>query len=60
VFVAKLLDGLDVFPAYYAHMGPANAAGPRDVDLSMPEQADPGVLREHQELSAGRSGSPVR
>jgi len=45
-FVAKLLDGLDVFPAYYAHMGPANAAGPRDVDLSMPEQADPAVLRE--------------
>jgi glyoxylase-like metal-dependent hydrolase (beta-lactamase superfamily II)/rhodanese-related sulfurtransferase len=45
-FVAKLLNGLDVFPAYYAHMGPANAAGPRDVDLSMPEQADPAVLRE--------------
>ena len=45
-FVAKLLAGLDVFPAYYAHMGPANAAGPRDVDLTMPEQADPAVLRE--------------
>jgi rhodanese-related sulfurtransferase len=45
-FVTKLLAGLDVFPAYYAHMGPANAAGPRDVDLSMPEQADPAVLRE--------------
>jgi hydroxyacylglutathione hydrolase len=44
--VAKLLAGLDVFPAYYAHMGPANAAGPRDVDLTMPEQADPAVLRE--------------
>ncbi len=45
-FVANLLAGLDVFPAYYAHMGPANAAGPRDVDLSMPAPADPGVLRE--------------
>jgi rhodanese-related sulfurtransferase len=45
-FVANLLAGLDVFPAYYAHMGPANAAGPRDVDLSMPEPADPAVLRE--------------
>ncbi|MGB0875614.1 MAG: MBL fold metallo-hydrolase [Mycobacterium sp.] len=45
-FVTDLLAGLDVFPAYYAHMGPVNAAGPRDVDLSMPEQADPTVLRE--------------
>lgn len=45
-FVQAILDGLDVFPAYYAHMGPANAAGPRDVDLSLPEQADPAVLRE--------------
>ena len=45
-FVANLLAGLDVFPAYYAHMGPANAAGPRDLDLSMPELADPAVLRE--------------
>ena len=45
-FVSAILAGLDVFPAYYAHMGPANAAGPRDVDLTMPEQADPAVLRE--------------
>ena len=45
-FVTNLLAGLDVFPAYYAHMGPANAAGPRDVDLSMPAPADPAVLRE--------------
>ncbi|MCH9641661.1 MAG: MBL fold metallo-hydrolase [Actinomycetia bacterium] len=45
-FVTNLLAGLDVFPAYYAHMGPANAAGPKDVDLSMPEQVDPAVLRE--------------
>ena len=27
-FVAELLDGLDAYPAYYAHMAPLNAAGP--------------------------------
>lgn len=27
-FVADLLAGLDAIPAYYTHMGPANAAGP--------------------------------
>jgi glyoxylase-like metal-dependent hydrolase (beta-lactamase superfamily II) len=27
-YVSDLLAGLDAFPAYYAHMGPANAAGP--------------------------------
>ncbi|WP_313674945.1 MBL fold metallo-hydrolase [Mycolicibacterium sp.] len=45
-FVTNVLAGLDVFPAYYAHMGPINAAGPRDVELSIPEHADPAVLRE--------------
>lgn len=45
-FVDNLMAGLDVFPAYYAHMGPANAAGPADVDLSMPAEADPQTLRE--------------
>ena len=44
-FVKVLLDGLDVFPAYYAHMGPANAAGPADVDLAFPKPADPEALR---------------
>ena len=29
-YVRELLDGLGAFPAYYAHMGPANAAGPGD------------------------------
>src|SRR5581483_6514612 len=28
-------------PAYYTHMGPANAAGPAPVDLTPPAQADP-------------------
>jgi hydroxyacylglutathione hydrolase len=44
-FVEMVLAGLDVFPAYYAHMGPANAAGPAAIDLSLPEPADAGELR---------------
>ncbi len=44
-FVEVLLAGLDVFPAYYAHMGPANAAGPADVDLTLPAIAEPDELR---------------
>jgi hydroxyacylglutathione hydrolase len=44
-FVEMLLAGLDVFPAYYAHMGPANAAGPAPIDLSLPEPVDPDELR---------------
>ena len=39
-FVAALLSGLDDVPAYYAYMGPANAAGPAGVDLTPPQRAD--------------------
>ncbi|MFG2123487.1 rhodanese-like domain-containing protein [Streptomyces sp. NPDC048710] len=39
-FVADLLAGLGDIPAYYAHMGPANAAGPAPVDLTPPAPAD--------------------
>ncbi|MFD5793406.1 rhodanese-like domain-containing protein [Streptomyces diastatochromogenes] len=39
-FVADLLAGLGDIPAYYAHMGPANAAGPAPVDLTPPAVAD--------------------
>ncbi|MFE9687400.1 rhodanese-like domain-containing protein [Streptomyces sp. NPDC006285] len=39
-FVAQMLVGLDDVPAYYAHMGPANAAGPAPVDLTPPQRAD--------------------
>ncbi|GAB1332474.1 MBL fold metallo-hydrolase [Streptomyces sennicomposti] len=39
-FVAGLLAGLDDVPAYYAHMGPANAGGPAPVDLTPPAVAD--------------------
>ena len=38
-FVRELLAGLDAFPAYYAHMGPANQAGPGPIDLSLPQRA---------------------
>jgi hydroxyacylglutathione hydrolase len=48
-FVEMLLAGLDVFPAYYAHMGPANAAGPAEIDLSLPQPVDPAELRRRVE-----------
>ncbi|WP_216587689.1 MBL fold metallo-hydrolase [Streptomyces brasiliscabiei] len=38
-FVAELLAALDDVPAYYAHMGPANAEGPAPVDLTPPAPA---------------------
>lgn len=44
-YVDELLAGLVAYPAYYAHMGPANSAGPSDVDMSAPEAADPDELR---------------
>ena len=50
-FVADLLAGLDDIPAYYTHMGPANAAGPRPVDLTPPAVADAGEIAAR--LAAG-------
>jgi glyoxylase-like metal-dependent hydrolase (beta-lactamase superfamily II)/rhodanese-related sulfurtransferase len=44
-FVTELIAGLDAYPAYYKHMGPANEAGARAIDLSPAEHADPDVLR---------------
>jgi hydroxyacylglutathione hydrolase len=44
-FVAELIAGLDAYPRYYAHMGPANRRGPRAADLTRPTQADPAELR---------------
>ena len=44
-FVDELLAGLDAFPAYYKHMGPANELGAREIDLSPAENADPDELR---------------
>ena len=45
-FVETMLAGLDVFPAYYAHMGPANVAGPPAIDLTPPTLADADELRQ--------------
>ncbi|GAA2656711.1 MBL fold metallo-hydrolase [Streptomyces spororaveus] len=39
-FLTALLAGVEDVPAYYAHMGPANAAGPAPVDLTAPPVAD--------------------
>jgi glyoxylase-like metal-dependent hydrolase (beta-lactamase superfamily II)/rhodanese-related sulfurtransferase len=44
-YVRTLLAGLDLYPAYYAHMGQANAAGPAAPDLSPPRRADAAELR---------------
>jgi glyoxylase-like metal-dependent hydrolase (beta-lactamase superfamily II)/rhodanese-related sulfurtransferase len=48
-YVRELLDGLGAYPAYYAHMGPANAAGPSEPDLTPPTQADAAELRRRIE-----------
>ena len=48
-YVEDLLAGLDAYPAYYAHMGTANSAGPGEVDLSLPPEADPAELRRRIE-----------
>jgi hydroxyacylglutathione hydrolase len=43
-YVSELLAGLDAYPAYYAHMGSTNAAGPSGADLSPPNRADAAEL----------------
>ena len=50
-YVQELLDGLGAYPAYYAHMAPANSAGPTAPDLSPPTLADPQQLRSR--IAAG-------
>jgi hydroxyacylglutathione hydrolase len=47
-YVAALVAGLDAYPAYYAHMGPANAAGP--------DAPDPAPLTR---MSAGDLGRRI-
>jgi hydroxyacylglutathione hydrolase len=44
-YVSELLAGLDTYPAYYVHMGPANAAGPGAPDLDPPHTANADELR---------------
>jgi glyoxylase-like metal-dependent hydrolase (beta-lactamase superfamily II)/rhodanese-related sulfurtransferase len=48
-YVRELLDGLDAWPAYYVHMGPANTAGPGVADLSPVQEADADELRRRIE-----------
>lgn len=48
-YVRELLEGLGAWPAYYAHMMPANAAGPSEPDLSPPSTADADELRRRIE-----------
>lgn len=38
-FVKDLIAGLDAYPAYYSHMGPANQSGAGPIDLSLPSVA---------------------
>jgi hydroxyacylglutathione hydrolase len=40
-FVSATLALLDAYPGYYAHMSPANAAGPAAADLAAPPPVDP-------------------
>lgn len=48
-WVEDLLAGLGAYPTYYAHMAPANAAGPAEPDLSLPSVADATELRRRIE-----------
>ncbi|MGI5202463.1 MBL fold metallo-hydrolase [Spirillospora sp. CA-108201] len=50
-FVAQTLDGLDAYPAYYAHMGVRNSAGADLLDLTPARAADPAELRDR--IAAG-------
>lgn len=50
-WVEDVLAGLDAFPAYYVHMGPANVAGPDAPDLSPPRSADRDTIADR--ISAG-------
>jgi hydroxyacylglutathione hydrolase len=43
-FVTTLLNGLDAYPRYYAHMAPRNKVGPDPIDLSPAIEADPSEL----------------
>ncbi|HEY6312284.1 MAG TPA: MBL fold metallo-hydrolase [Streptosporangiaceae bacterium] len=44
-FVKELIAGLNAYPRYYAHMGPANRRGPRAAGLERPALADAAELR---------------
>jgi glyoxylase-like metal-dependent hydrolase (beta-lactamase superfamily II)/rhodanese-related sulfurtransferase len=48
-YLRELLAGLDAWPAYYAHMAPANRAGVAAPDLTPPALAEPAELRRRIE-----------
>jgi hydroxyacylglutathione hydrolase len=48
-FIDEILSGLDAWPAYYAHMAPANSTGPAAPDLSAPQYADTDSIRKRIE-----------
>ena len=48
-YARELLAGLNAYPAYYAHMAPANSAGPPEPDLSPPAVAGPADIRHRIE-----------
>jgi hydroxyacylglutathione hydrolase len=50
-YVTGMLAGLDAYPAYYAQMGPANAAGPAAPELAAPAVSDVAQIRRR--LAAG-------
>jgi hydroxyacylglutathione hydrolase len=50
-YVTGMLAGLDAYPAYYAQMGPANAAGPAAPELTAPSVSDAAQIRRR--LAAG-------
>ncbi len=50
-FVATMIAGLTAYPAYYAHMGPRNSAGPDGADLTAPEPVDADTLAKR--IAAG-------
>ena len=57
-FAAEILAGLDAWPAYYAHMAPANLAGPAAADLTPPRRAGAAELRRR--IAAGEWVADLR
>lgn len=48
-FVEELISNLTAYPNYYVHMGPANAAGPTEPNLEVPDSLDPAELKARLE-----------
>jgi len=58
-YVRELLAGLNAYPAYYAHMAPANSAGPSEPDLSPPGKADPAGIRRRIDAGEWAPGAAL-